>query len=157
MIIYHGSYMELPKPDIFHSRKAVDFGQGFYTTPLYKQAEKWCRRFKDRRQPAIINRYTFDETAFEKCRVLRFDHYSEEWLDFILACRREEDSSGYDIVMGGVANDRVFNTIELFFDGLLDKKEALKRLRYEKPNFQIAFRMQTVLDQYLHFEGSERI
>lgn len=29
-------------------------------------------------------------------------------------------------------NDKVFNTVELFFDGLIDKKEAIERLRYEK-------------------------
>jgi hypothetical protein len=72
-----------------------------------------------------------------------------------LQCRRGEDKSGYDIVMGGVANDKVFNTVELFFDGLIDKSEAIKRLRYEKPNFQIAFRSQKVIDEYLHFERSE--
>ena len=34
--------------------------------------------------------------------------------------------------MGGVANDKVFNNRELFFDGLIDKTEAINRLRYEK-------------------------
>lgn len=82
---------------------------------------------------------------------------TEEWLDFILNCRRGMDSSEYDIVMGGVANDKVFNTVELFFDGLIDKMEAIKRLKYEKPNFQIAFRTSMVLERYLHFEGSEQL
>ncbi len=63
--------------------------------------------------------------------------------------------SDYDIVKGGVANDRVFHTVELFFDGLIAKEEALKRLRYEKTNYQLAFRAQKVLDDYLHFERSE--
>lgn len=45
----------------------------------------------------------------------------------------------YDLVLGGVANDKVFNTVELFFDGLIDKAEAINRLRYEKPNLQICF------------------
>ena len=88
---------------------------------------------------------------------MKFDAYSEEWLDFILKCRRGEDTSDYDIVMGGVANDKVFNTVELFFDELIDKNEAIKRLRYEKPNFQIVFRSQKVLDKYLHFERSEQL
>mgnify|MGYP003296358873 CR=1 FL=1 len=61
------------------------------------------------------------------------------------------------IVIGGVANDKVFNTVELFFDGLIDQEEAIKRLRYEKPNLQIAFRSQSTIDQYLHFEGSEQL
>ena len=48
MILYHGSYTEVIRPDILHSRRNVDFGQGFYTTPLREQAEKWCKKFKDR-------------------------------------------------------------------------------------------------------------
>ena len=53
-----------------------------------------------------------------------------------------------------MANDKVFNTVELFFDGLIDKAEAIKRLRYEKPNVQICFRTERALS-LLHFEGSE--
>jgi hypothetical protein len=155
MIVYHGSYKEIVKPDIVHSRKNVDFGRGFYTTPLLEQAQKWCRKFKGTMNPAVVSVYQFDENAYTECKVLRFDTYSEEWLDFILKCRRGVDNSDYDIVMGGVANDKVFNTVELFFDGLIDKKEAIKRLRYEKPNFQIAFRSQKVIEEYLRFERSE--
>lgn len=157
MILYHGSYIEVCKPDVTHSRRNVDFGQGFYTTPLEEQARKWCKKFKDSGKEAVVSVYTLDETAFDKCKILKFDSYSEEWLDFVLRCRRGEDESDYEIVMGGVANDKVFNTVELFFDGLIDKQEAIKRLRYEKPNLQIAFRTQEVIDDFLRFERSERL
>lgn len=63
---------------------------------------------------------------------------------------------GYDIVIGGVANDKVFNTVELYFDHLIDKAEAIKRLRYEKPNLQICFRTETALKKLL-FKGSEQV
>lgn len=69
--------------------------------------------------------------------------------------RNGKDNFDYEIVIGGVANDKVFNTIELYLDGLIDKSEALKRLIYERPNLQICFRNQDVIQQYLHFEGSE--
>ena len=49
---------------------------------------------------------------------------------------------------------KVFNTVELYFDNLIDKKEAIHRLRYEKLNLQMCLRTQTVLDEYLHYEGS---
>ena len=136
MILYHGSYLEIQTPDLVHSRDNVDFGRGFYTTPLYKQAVKWCEKFKRRGKSAIV---------------------SEEWLDFILKCRTGNDTTDYDIVIGGVANDKVFNTVELYFDNLIDKKEAIRRLRYEKPNLQICFRTQKALDEYLYYEGSEQI
>lgn len=57
---------------------------------------------------------------------------------------------------GRVANDKVFNTVELFFDGLIDKTEAINRLRYEKPNLQICFRTEKALS-LLHFKGSETL
>ena len=88
---------------------------------------------------------------------MKFTSYSEEWLNFILTCRSGRDSTNYDIVIGGVANDKVFNTIELYLDNLIDKKEALQRLRYEKPNLQLCFRSQKALGTYLHYEGSEQI
>ena len=46
MILYHGSFLEIAKPDLVHSRPNVDFGCGFYVTPLYEQAAKWCGKFK---------------------------------------------------------------------------------------------------------------
>lgn len=156
MILYHGSFLEIAQPDLNHSRSNVDFGRGFYTTPIREQAEKWCGKFKRRGKEGIISRYEFEESASTGLKVLRFETYSEEWLDFILACRREQDASDYDIVIGGVANDKVFNTVELYFDQLIDKAEAIKRLRYEKPNLQICFRTEAALEK-LHFEGSERV
>ena len=156
MILYHGSFVVVDKPDLTHSRPNVDFGKGFYTTPIYEQAEKWCGRFKRRGKDGIIASYEFDETTYEALKVLKFDAYSEEWLDFILNCRRGQDNMDYDLVIGGVANDKVFNTVELYFDGLIDKKEAINRLRYEKPNLQIAFRTEKAL-ACLKFEGSVKL
>lgn len=156
MILYHGSFIEIQKPDLMHSRPNVDFGRGFYTTPLRKQAEKWCSKFKRRGKDGIISQYIFDDSACSELKILKFDSYSENWLDFILTCRSGNDASDYDIVMGGVANDKVFNTVELYFDKLIDKSEAINRLRFEKPNFQLCFRTDKALKK-LHFERSERV
>ena len=138
-----------------HTRSNVDFGSGFYTTPIYEQAAKWCGRFKRLGREGIVSRYDFDEAAYNALDILQFGSYSEAWLDFILNCRRDKDTTDYDVVIGGVANDKVFNAVELFFDGLIDKKEAIRRLCYEKPNLQICFRTEKALE-FLHFEGSER-
>ena len=154
MILYHGSYLEIVKPDLLHSHLNVDFGRGFYVTPLYEQAAKWCGKFKRRGKNGIISRYEYDESREAELKTLKSDSYSEEWLDFILSCRSGRDTTNYDIVIGGVANDKVFNTVELFGDGLIDKTEAINRLRYEKPNLQSCFRTEKALE-LLHFEGSE--
>ena len=159
MIVYHGSHIIVDKPDTKHSRKRVDFGPGFYVTPIKEQAEGLCKRFLTIGQEAYVSRYIFDDAAFgaEGVRVLNFDSYSEEWLDFVFLCRRGEDTTDYDIVMGGVANDKVFDTVELYFQKLITKTEALGRLKYEKPNAQICIRSQKIIDHYLHFEGSGKL
>lgn len=154
MIFYHGSFLEVAKPDLMHSCPNFDFGRGFYVTPLYEQAVKWCGKFKRRGKTSVISRYNYDENQEAELKILKFDSYSEEWLDFILNCRTEKDSTDYDLVVGGIANDKVFNTVELFFDGLINKTEAINRLRYEKPNLQICFRTDKALS-LIHFEGSE--
>ncbi|MCI9099314.1 MAG: DUF3990 domain-containing protein [Lachnospiraceae bacterium] len=104
MMVYHGSYKEIPCPDIVHSRVNVDFGRGFYTTPFLEQAQTWCGKFKKERKAAVVSVYHLNEQMLEEYSVLRFDSYSEEWLDFILKCRRGEDKSDYEVVMGGIAN-----------------------------------------------------
>lgn len=157
MKLYHGSFLAILVPDLTHSRSNVDFGRGFYTTPIYEQAVTWCMKFKRRGNDGVISRYEFDEDAYNALNVLRFETYSEEWLDFILSCRSGNDKSSYDIVAGGVANDKVFNTVELYLEHLIDKTEAIKRLRYEKPNLQICFRSTTALEGYLQYEGSETL
>ena len=158
MKLYHGSYLVIEKPDISFSRINLDFGRGFYTTPIKSQAINWSRRFKRKRGMSVISIYEIDELKLKKeASVLTFDDYSIEWLDFIISCRQGRSNEKYDVVIGGVANDKVFNTVQLFLDNLIDKEESLKRLRYEKPNQQYCFCNQEVIDKYLTFVSSEVI
>ena len=77
MKLYHGSFLAIPAPDLAHSRSNVDFGRGFYTTPIYDQAVNWCMKFKRRGKGGVISRYEFDEAAYDTLKVLRFETYSE--------------------------------------------------------------------------------
>ncbi|MDR1181805.1 MAG: DUF3990 domain-containing protein [Bacteroidales bacterium] len=156
MILYHGSYLQIDKPDIAFSRDRLDFGKGFYTTPIREQAEKWSIRSKRKYGQGIISLYEFNEVAMRSAAsVLEFATYSEEWVEFIVSCRSGDDVGEYDVVIGGVANDDIFNTLQLFFRGFIDKSEMLKRLRYEKTNSQYCFRNQIIIDKYLKFITSE--
>lgn len=157
MILYHGSSIEVPKPDLEHSRKKLDFGKGFYTTPIYQQAFRWAERYKVFGSEAFVSAYELDEKAWEDGRVLRFDSYSGEWLDFVSKCRAGKIVDSYDIVMGGVADDRVFETLELYFEGIINDDEAVGRLKYDKPNMQLCFKTARILDDYLKFLWSRKI
>jgi hypothetical protein len=45
MIVYHGGYCAIEKPEIRAAKNNKDFGRGFYCTELQTQADKWSRRF----------------------------------------------------------------------------------------------------------------
>mgnify|MGYP002515572608 CR=1 FL=1 len=140
MILYLVSDTVIEKPKIKFYRSYTDLDKGFYLASAYKDALKFCEKFKKQGKDSFISSFEFAEDKLNTLNVIKFDDYSESWLDFILSCRSGQDTSNYDLVIGGVANDRVFNTIELFFDGLIGKDEAIKRLRFEKPNLQFCFR-----------------
>ena len=156
MILYHTSYLEIKNPDLSHVRNYLDFGLGFYLTPSYNQAVNYSNKFKIQNKDSFINEYSFDDKAYQTLSILKFDSYSEEWLDFIINCRHGNDKTHQDIVIGGVVNDKVFNTVELFFDNLIDKKEAIKRLKNEKRALQYCFRTEQALS-YLQFERSIKL
>jgi hypothetical protein len=155
MILYHTSYTEIPHPDLLYSRPRLDFGVGFYLTPLRAQAERYGERFIRRGQKAIMNIYEFEECP--GCTRKVFSAYDGEWLDYITACRKGLLHEQYDIIEGGIADDQVFDTIDLYFTGIYTREQALGELREKKPNHQICITSQSVLDKYLHFKSSQRL
>jgi hypothetical protein len=160
VILYHGSYAAVEKPDLKFSRLRTDFGKGFYLTPLKAQAVSWAQRFLRERGAAVVSLYKFLPNSGDKLppgvKILEFDTHSLEWLNFITACRLGQPvETGWDLIIGGVANDKVFDTLQLYFDNLISADEAIGRLRYNKPNFQYCFKTQPLIDEYLTFTGSE--
>ena len=158
MIVYHGATEIIKKPDIEHSKKYLDFGRGFYVTTFEEQAQKWAVRNSMRQeQTAIVNAYEMLE-AWGDFRVLSFEKENEKWLDFVCACRRGEPlNEGYDIIIGNVADDDVFKTVDMYFRGLWDKKRALQELRYYKLNNQICIVTQQALDRLIGFKEAYEV
>ncbi|MCQ2311627.1 MAG: DUF3990 domain-containing protein [Paludibacteraceae bacterium] len=157
MKVFHSSTLKVEHPDMRYSRDFLDFGRGFYLTTMRQQAITYANRFRLRGKSAVLNEYLLDEAIHKNCKIKSFLHYDEEWLDFVMACRKGDDVSDWDIVIGGVANDRVFRTIDLYFSGDMSKADALKRLVKEEPNNQICIRRQELIDRYLHFLVSEEL
>ena len=156
MKLYHAAPVIVETPDIFHSRDFLDFGKGFYLTPLYTQAEKYALRFVRRQGRAFINEYLLDEDL-SGYRRKTFETYDEEWLEFVGACRKGKSRELYDIVSGGIADDQVFNTIDLYFAGRMSKDDALQRLSFEHPNHQICILNQEILLSHLHFIKAQEV
>lgn len=151
MEVYHSSSVRVEHPDVAHSRKYLDFGQGFYVTTLREQAVKYAQRFLRRGKDAWLNVYELDD-SFISYKVKEFSCYNEEWLDYVADCRAGNATDGYDVVRGGIANDKVFRTVDLYFAGDITKQEALRRRVFERPNDQLCLRNQKVLDLCLTFK-----
>jgi len=143
MKVYHGSYMEISVIDLSKCELGRDFGRAFYVTKLREQAEFWAKR-KGRinNSNGYVTEYKFFENAFEhyNLKVLRFDGYDENWLDFVVANRRPDAPlHDYDIVEGPVANDDIAQRIFAYLAGAISKTDFLEELKFKHPSHQIAF------------------
>lgn len=156
MKLYHSSNVIVELPDTKHSRLYLDFGRGFYLTSLHDQAERYGLRFKRRGQPGWLNTYEFacDDSSW---KIKRFDSYDKQWLDFVAQCRDGKDVGDYDLVIGGIANDRVIITLDRYFTGEITQEEALGLLRFEKPNIQYCIRSERMLRECLTYISSDQL
>lgn len=156
MILYHTSTVEIQRPELSYSRPRLDFGKGFYLNSLRTQAVAYGERFLRRGDTAVLNTYILDEER-ENCSHKIFNAYDAEWLDFVTACRKDLRNELYDIIEGGIADDQVFDTIDLYFSGIYTREQALDQLRYKNPNHQVCIASQNIIDKYLHFKSSETL
>jgi hypothetical protein len=91
-----------------------------------------------------------------KCKI--FDAYNEEWLAFIVGNRSGQNlAQQFDYVEGGVANDRVIDTINLYIAGLIDLQTALRELSRHQPNNQICLLCQDLVNKHLIYDGTEEL
>ena len=156
--LYHGSNAIVEQPLVDIGRKDLDFGPGFYLTPLFEQASKWAVRIKTIRRAgqAIVNIYEF--TQPQNSKIKRFDAYNKEWLDFIVDSRTgKQPWKDYDIIEGGVADDRVIDAVEAYINGYADVEHSLRQLVDHKPNYQICILSQEVVDKCLQFKSYEKV
>ena len=160
LVVFHGGTDVIEKPLCKVGRKNLDFGQGFYVTNMRSQAVSWAQNIALKRgEKPVLNVYDLDkEEVLRKFRCKIFTAYDAEWLDFIVANRTGHNvAKDFDYVEGGVANDRIIDTINLYIAGLMDYDKALKRLSEHQPNNQICILNQTIIDNYLTYNGTRNI
>ena len=128
--VYHASVEHIQTPDTRHGRAQLDFGPGFYLTDIYEQAVNWSiRRSNKFKKEPVVNKYLLQQEellaeAGQRARI--FPQYDDEWLDFIVGNRLGQDLwKEYDYIEGGVANDRVVDTIDLYMTGFIPRFEVI--------------------------------
>ena len=154
MIVYHGSSEVVRQPDTLHSYRALDFGKGFYVTTVREQAERWARRKADLFcGTPVVSRYRMRDDL-SQFRIKRFPDDLMEWIEFVCDCRDGKPTyQQYDIIIGKVANDKVFRVVDMYHSGIWDKERALQEIR-AYPNYdQIAFITQSAIDALLQYDG----
>lgn len=149
MTVYHGSYISIPFPRIRQSRNTKDFGPGFYCTVIKEQAERWARRY----QTPIVNIY--DVRMDDSLKILEFKEMTEEWLDFIIQCRHGA-THDYDIVIGAMANDQIYNFIADYIEGIITRSQFWSLARFKYPTHQINFCSERAL-KCLEFRSFEEV
>ena len=149
MTVYHGSYTVVKKPKIVKGKNTKDFGSGFYCTIIREQAERWAKRY----DTPVVNSYTVCMNTDMK--ILEFKDMTEEWLDFIIDCRHGKVHD-YDIVIGAMANDQIYNFIADYMDGIITREQFWMMARFKYPTHQINFCTPKALE-CLDFISSEEL
>ena len=91
-----------------------------------------------------------------RCKI--FEAYDAEWLEFIIGNRNGlNPAKEYDYVEGGVANDRVVDTVNLYTVGLIDLDTALRELSKHQPNNQMCILNQEIISKYFVYDGTESL
>lgn len=132
MEVYHGSYLVVKEPRIVKGRYTKDFGDGFYCTILKKQAERWAGKF----DTPQMNIYDYEQKG--ELKVLEFKEMTDEWLDFVVACRSGQ-SHDYDIVIGAMADDQIYNYVADFIRGTITREQFWALAKFKYPTQQIAY------------------
>jgi hypothetical protein len=160
MKLYHGSLVKVKSSQIIEpvTTRTVDFGNGFYTTTDFEQAERWTRIRQNRigQQGGFVSIYEADDDLLQKMELncLVFPSATLEWLNFVMVNRSATLLHDYDIVAGPVANDKVYTTLTLFELEQLNAEETIKRLKTYNLVNQILFHTEkSVLE--LHYVGSK--
>lgn len=133
MRLYHGSNIAVEKPEVRSVGYYKDFGYGFYCTALEKQAQRWALT---KRQAHIVSVYEY--TANPNHKVLVFPAMTEEWLDFVVACRQGIPHD-YDIVEGPMADDTIWDYIEDFIAGNITREAFWVLVKFKYPTHQLVF------------------
>ena len=144
MKLYHGSTVVVRRPSLRIGRRRTDFGKGFYTTTRPEQAEHWAKHVQERRkaETAVVSVYEIDESVLSdgEMKVREFNGVDLAWLDFAVNNRKSKpELHDFDLVLGPVANDNVYATVNLYEDGVLDAESAINQLKAYKVYNQLSF------------------
>lgn len=178
MILYHGSYCIVEKPNLQKCAKYKDFGQGFYLTTSKEQAKSFAKitARKAKAKGLISAKEQFGYVSFfrvndiQELKTFGFETADIEWLHCIVAHRKSDvfldmmnRMKDFDVISGKIANDNTNATILAYmsnFYGKMGSENAdnmcISLLLPEKLQDQFCFRTEKAVSK-LQFLKSEKV
>lgn len=160
--IYYGSTVIVEKPSLEILNYRTDFGKGFYTTTDIEQAKRWTKikkgRIQEENKNENIKRYIniYEYTKNENLNILNFEEATEQWLKFVFKNRQSDELvHQYDIVIGPVADDNLYQVLVSYENGIYDIEETIKRLKTYLLSNQISFHTLKSLEYIKYIETIE--
>lgn len=150
ILVYYGSKERAAEPKIRRTKYIKDFSWGFYCTTIKKQAEKWATRIAGK---GYVNIFEYQEK--EELKIKVFEELSNEWLDFVVDCR-SGNVHDFDIVEGPMADDTIYNYVEDYISGEIEREAFMELVKFKKPTRQISFHTIKALS-CLKFIDSEEV
>ena len=178
MILYHGSYCVVEKPDLDRYAKFKDFGQGFYLTSSKRQAKSFAKLTTIKaKQDGIVSMdalygyiscFRVNDVSDISCYY--FPTADVDWLHCIVAHRRKrrffeirKQLANYDVIAGKIANDDTNTTINAYMSHVFGRmgtpaadKVCIGLLIPERLQDQFCFRSAKALSK-LSFLNSESV
>ncbi len=158
--LYHGSRAIIPEPDIEKSRLDIDFGKGFYLSEDFNLPAKWaCKN-----ATSVVNQYALN---LDGLNVYKFN-LDETWLHFVVANRNLtplsselEKINKADVLIGAVADDKLFYALDLYDDGILSDDYAIKVMSCMSYGNQYVLKTKNainnlVFEKYVRITGQEK-
>lgn len=149
LLLYHTGFHERRDPDIRAGRKNADFGQGYYLTPDRDFAHRWAMERKG--ETTFVNAYALETDGLNVLRLER----GEAWFDYIFQNRAGQPDalSAYDVILGPIANDTIYDLMGMTTSGFLQRETSLQILRLGPAYVQAAVKTDRAAAQLAWIEA----
>jgi len=142
MRLYHVGFSEIKTPDLKIGRKNADFAQGFYLSNDLEFSYKWAKTRID--SNTYLNTYELDITSLNIKEFKR----DNEWFNYIFKNRNnyEDELKDYDVIIGPIANDTIYNTWGILTSGYVSNDKALEVLTSGPIYYQVVIKTEKALN-----------
>ena len=178
LILYHGSYCEVPTPLLDKCAARKDFGRGFYLTTSRDQAISFLRTSiikaankgdADRNQQyGFLSEFRVQKS--EHLKIYSFQTADTDWLHCVAAHRKrnsfiemEKKMAEYDVIIGKIADDQTNAVLTAYISGVFGRMGepetdafCIRQLYPDKLKDQFCFKTEAAIAS-LHFVKGEQV